>query len=131
MKRFAQSKTDSRSNPNSAALFAQRGWIEAELGRFDEAKSDSQRAIRLSPRDPEMGDWHLDLGDAELGLGHYDAAIEEFRMADDSGCCLGAPYWSLAAAYGLKRLVDLPMGWPDQWRTLGLEAPVRTSASQT
>jgi hypothetical protein len=23
----------------------------------------------------------------------------------------------------LKRLVDLPMAWPDQWRTLGLQAP--------
>jgi hypothetical protein len=22
-----------------------------------------------------------------------------------------------------KRLVDLPMAWPDQWRTLGLQAP--------
>jgi hypothetical protein len=27
--------------------------------------------------------------------------------------------------FGLKRLVDLPMAWPDQWRTLGLRAPAR------
>jgi site-specific DNA recombinase len=26
---------------------------------------------------------------------------------------------------GLKRLVDLPMAWPDQWRTLGLRAPAQ------
>jgi hypothetical protein len=25
--------------------------------------------------------------------------------------------------FGLKRLVDLPMAWPDQWRTLELQAP--------
>jgi hypothetical protein len=25
--------------------------------------------------------------------------------------------------FGLKRLVDLPMAWPDQWRTLGLRTP--------
>jgi site-specific DNA recombinase len=25
--------------------------------------------------------------------------------------------------FGLKRLVDLPMAWPDQWRALGLQAP--------
>jgi site-specific DNA recombinase len=31
----------------------------------------------------------------------------------------------LPRGYGLKRLVDLPMGWPDQWRALGLEAPAR------
>jgi DNA invertase Pin-like site-specific DNA recombinase len=32
----------------------------------------------------------------------------------------------LPRGYGLKRLVDLPMAWPDQWRALGLEAPART-----
>jgi site-specific DNA recombinase len=31
----------------------------------------------------------------------------------------------LPRGYGLKRLVDLPMAWPDQWRALGLEAPAR------
>jgi site-specific DNA recombinase len=29
----------------------------------------------------------------------------------------------LPRGFGLKRLVDLPMTWPDQWRTLGLKAP--------
>ena len=29
----------------------------------------------------------------------------------------------LPRGHGLKRLVDLPMAWPDQWRALGLEAP--------
>jgi site-specific DNA recombinase len=28
----------------------------------------------------------------------------------------------LPRGFGLKRLVDLPMVWPDQWRTLGLQA---------
>ena len=32
----------------------------------------------------------------------------------------------LPRGYGLKRLVDLPMAWPDQWRALGLAAPART-----
>ena len=27
----------------------------------------------------------------------------------------------LPRGFGLKRLVDLPMAWPDQWRALGLE----------
>src|ERR1700688_1267171 len=27
--------------------------------------------------------------------------------------------------FGLKRLVTLPMAWPDQWRTLGLQAPAQ------
>jgi hypothetical protein len=28
----------------------------------------------------------------------------------------------LPRGFGVKRLVDLPMAWPDQWRTLGLQA---------
>jgi site-specific DNA recombinase len=29
----------------------------------------------------------------------------------------------LPRGFGLKRLVDLPMAWPDQWRTLALQGP--------
>jgi site-specific DNA recombinase len=31
----------------------------------------------------------------------------------------------LPRGFGLKRLIDLPMAWPDQWRTLELQAPAR------
>jgi len=31
----------------------------------------------------------------------------------------------LPRGFGLKRLVDLPMAWSDQWRALGLAAPAR------
>jgi len=31
----------------------------------------------------------------------------------------------LPRGYGLKRLIDLPLAWPDQWRTLGLKAPAQ------
>jgi len=31
----------------------------------------------------------------------------------------------LPRGYGLKRLVGLAMAWPDQWRTLGLQAPAQ------
>ena len=32
----------------------------------------------------------------------------------------------LPRGFGLKRLIDLPMAWPDQWRALGLRAPARS-----
>ena len=73
-------------NPNSATLYDAKGWPENVLGRFEQAKSDVLQAMRLSPRDPSIGSWQLNLGDAELGLGHFDAAIEAFRKADN-GCC--------------------------------------------
>jgi hypothetical protein len=31
----------------------------------------------------------------------------------------------LPRGFGLKRLVELPMAWPHQWRTLGLQAPAQ------
>jgi site-specific DNA recombinase len=31
----------------------------------------------------------------------------------------------LPRGFGVKRLVDLPMAWPDQWRTLGLQVPAQ------
>jgi site-specific DNA recombinase len=31
----------------------------------------------------------------------------------------------LPPGFGLKRLVDLPMAWPEQWCTLGLQTPAR------
>jgi site-specific DNA recombinase len=37
----------------------------------------------------------------------------------------GAIEGRLPRGFGLKRLVDLPMAWPGQWRSLGLEAPTR------
>lgn len=31
----------------------------------------------------------------------------------------------LPRRFGLKRLLDLPVAWPEQWSRLGLEAPAR------
>jgi hypothetical protein len=31
----------------------------------------------------------------------------------------------LPRGFGLTRLVDLPMAWPDQWPALGLRAPAQ------
>jgi site-specific DNA recombinase len=31
----------------------------------------------------------------------------------------------LPRGFGLKRLVDLPMAWLDQWHSLGLQAPAQ------
>jgi hypothetical protein len=41
--------------------------------------------MRLSPRGPYIGIFQIDVGDAEMGLGHFDAAINEYRKAIDLG----------------------------------------------
>ena len=58
--------------------------------------------MRLSPRDPYIGFWHVGLGDPELGLGHFDAAIGEYHKAIDAGLHSSIPYQDLAAAYALE-----------------------------
>jgi TolB-like protein/Flp pilus assembly protein TadD len=88
-------------NPNSAPLLDARTLAEIVLGRFEQAKSDAQQAMRLSPRDPEIPNRLINLGMAELGLGHFDAAVVEFQKAIDAGAHYFIPYANLAAAYAL------------------------------
>jgi adenylate cyclase len=56
----------------------------------------------LSPRDPFMSNWHNLTADAELGLGHFDAAIDEANKAIDAGFRVFFSYLNLAAAHALK-----------------------------
>jgi hypothetical protein len=49
-----------------------------------QARADMEQAMRLSPRDPLVGVFHVNLGEAEIGLAHFDAAIDEIQKAIDS-----------------------------------------------
>jgi adenylate cyclase len=89
-------------NPNIPFLYQARGVAENSLGRYEQAKADFERAIRLSPRDPGVGFWHLDLGDAEINLGRFDAAIDEYRKALDLGLQVYFVHTNLAAAYAMR-----------------------------
>ena len=89
-------------NPNSAALYALRGVAENSLGRFEQAKSDLELAMRLSPRDPRIGFWYVQLGDVGLNSGQVDVAIDEYHRATDAGFRTWIPYGDLAAAYALQ-----------------------------
>ena len=54
------------------------------LGRFEQAKSDLRQAMRLSPRDPRIGIWHMQIGSAELEQGHYDAVDRRIAQGNRS-----------------------------------------------
>ena len=62
--------------------------------------------MRLSPRDPRFAQWHNPMADAELGLGHYDGAIEEASKAIDGGYRIYFTYLNLAAAHAFKGEMD-------------------------
>ena len=89
-------------NPNDALLHAARGLAEDFLGHFEQGKSEVGQAMRLSPRDPNTGAWHNFESLAELGLGRFDAAIEELNKAIDAGYRVFPPYVQLAVAYALE-----------------------------
>jgi adenylate cyclase len=89
-------------NPNFAALYSLRGVAENSLGHFEQAKSDLELAMRLSPRDPGIGFWHVQLGDVALNLDQLDVAVDEYHRATDVGFRTWIPYGDLAAVYALQ-----------------------------
>jgi adenylate cyclase len=66
-----------------ALLYAVAGlsWDYIYLGQFEKSLEYSDRAIRLSPRDPYLEDWYRARMAANFGLKHYDLAIEWARRA--------------------------------------------------
>jgi adenylate cyclase len=93
-------------NPNYVLLYMPRATAENSLGRFEQAKADAQWAMRLSPRDNTVGVFHVIVGDAEISLGHFDAAIEAYRKALDLGERGFYIHTNLAAAYAHAGKMD-------------------------
>ncbi|MFZ2106145.1 MAG: adenylate/guanylate cyclase domain-containing protein [Roseiarcus sp.] len=93
-------------NPDDPPLYRARGAALLALGRYVQAISDVQQAMRLSPRDPRIGLWLVTLADAELGLGHFDAAIDEYHKAIDAGWRAYQAYSGLAAASALDGKIE-------------------------
>jgi adenylate cyclase len=93
-------------NPNKTGFHVSRASAEISLGHFDEAKSDVQQAIRLSPRDPLITLMTTQLGDIEIGSGRPEAAIIEYRKSLDAGDHSYWNYANLAASYALLGKMD-------------------------
>jgi adenylate cyclase len=102
---FAEAKTiveaALQSNPNLAPLYSVLGIIHTGLGGYEQAKTDIEKAMRLSPRDVQLGLWEFIYGRADLGLGHYAEAIDEEHRAIDDNFAVYWPHQVLAAAYAL------------------------------
>ena len=93
-------------DPNAAGLLAMRSSPKDYLRRFEEAKSDIQQAMLLSPRDPAMSQWFNLRADTELGLRRFDEALEDVKKAVDGGYRNIYSYINLAAAHALKGELD-------------------------
>ena len=93
-------------NPNDVTLYTPRTTAENALGHYEQAKADAEKAIRLSPRDFDVGIWHVVIGDAEINLGRFDAAIEAYRRALVASKRDLFVYTNLAAAYAQSGNMD-------------------------
>jgi TolB-like protein/DNA-binding winged helix-turn-helix (wHTH) protein/Tfp pilus assembly protein PilF len=72
-------------NPNFANSHAQLGQTHIELGHPEEGIRSLERAMRLSPRDPNVGHWTANIGIAELHLERYPEAVTWLRRSHDAG----------------------------------------------
>ena len=93
-------------NPNSALLLATRSVADIYSRRFQQAKLDIEQAILLSPRDPQIAWWSNLCADAELGLGHIDAALDASRRAIEGGYRNWYSYLNLATASAVNGHLD-------------------------
>jgi adenylate cyclase len=93
-------------NPGSAFLYYASGMGKIQAGMFAQAKSDILYAIQLSPRDPGLGLWLFALASSDIGLGHFDDAIDECHRAIDAGLRTFPAYAILATAYAMTNRID-------------------------
>lgn len=68
-------------NPSFAPAYAQIGHVLSRIGRLPEALDHVRYAIRLSPKDPNLGLWSTFGGQIELELGNDRAAIDWLTKA--------------------------------------------------
>jgi hypothetical protein len=86
-------------------------------GAIDEAIPLAERAICLSPRDPNIGDFYIRIGIAHLLQSRHDEAIAWLEKARAAALMGVPPRAWLGAAYGLAGT---------GWKTTGLSEFARS-----
>ncbi len=96
---IAEAEASLRANPSFPWGYWPMAVGEMLLGHYEQAISELQQAMKISPRDPNIGIWHMEIGRALLALTRYDAAVQEGLKAIDSGYRTPQSYAGLAAFY--------------------------------
>jgi serine/threonine protein kinase/tetratricopeptide (TPR) repeat protein len=88
-------------NPNYPTLHHWYSLQLAQLGRFDEAVKEAQRAVELDPLSMPL---NQNLGDVYMFARQYDRALEQYQKAIeiDPAFAKGGLYFALAWAYDRK-----------------------------
>ena len=88
-------------DPNAANAFANLGGTYLSLGQYEKAMEFHDKAIRLSPHDPDLSFWYWTKSIAYFALQQYDQAIEWARRSIAINPNFGPPHGILAAALAL------------------------------
>jgi tetratricopeptide (TPR) repeat protein len=89
-------------NPNWLNSLDQLAWCELMTGSIGEAIPLEEQAIRLSPRDPAIGNFFGRIGLAYLLQSHTSDAVLWLERARSAAPANPLRRAELAAAYGLK-----------------------------
>ena len=87
------------------------------------------QAVRLSPRDPQIGDWYFEIGRAYLLQSRTDEAINWLEKARSAQPGIPAAHSHLAAAYAFKGKTKPPP--PNSPRPEGFREEIFFQASAT
>jgi TolB-like protein/Flp pilus assembly protein TadD len=90
------------SNPNAVGTIGQLGVCKFFAGSIEEMIPAQEQVIRLSPRDPYIGNYYARIGLAHLLQSRTDEAILWLEKARSANPAHPPTRAFLAAAYGLK-----------------------------
>ncbi len=96
---IAEAEATLRADPSFARAYHPMAVGEMVLGRYERSLGDLEQAMRISPRDPLLGAWHMEMGRQLLALHRTDAAVQEGLEAIDLGYRTVLGYAALAAFY--------------------------------
>jgi TolB-like protein/Flp pilus assembly protein TadD len=89
-------------NRNWAHAYSHLGWCKFMTGSIEELIPSQQKAIRLSPRDPQSGLFYSRIGSAHLLRSRTDEAIVWYERARNAAPAHPEFRTFLASAYALK-----------------------------
>jgi adenylate cyclase len=93
-------------NRNYVYAFFALGQCKLHTGSIEETIPLVERAIRLSPRDPELGVWYQQIGNVHLLQSHTDEAIIWLEKARNHTPAHPTIRGDLASAYALNGQTD-------------------------
>jgi TolB-like protein/class 3 adenylate cyclase/cytochrome c-type biogenesis protein CcmH/NrfG len=93
-------------NRNWADAYSHLGWCKFMTGLIEELIPAQERAIRLSPHDPQIGLFYGRIGHAHLLQSRNDAAIIWYEKARNANPAHAAVRTFLASAYALEGRIE-------------------------